>query len=153
MVGLDRDQREELIDGHSTRGDIGLQTRNVSMPDVESRLADLELKVQELTENQEAIIADAAMVPDSLALNMRILTRHIDTKFAAQDRKIDARFAEQDRRIDSKFAAQDRKIDQLQSDVSHLKTDVSHLKTDVSHLTTDVAAILKILGEQFKPKT
>jgi predicted RNase H-like nuclease (RuvC/YqgF family) len=104
------------------------------MPDVESRLTDLEQKVQALTDNQDAIMADAAKVPENLGLTFRILNRNIDAKFAAQDRKMDA-----------KFEAQDRKIDRLQTDVADLKTDVSDLKTDV-------ATILRILGEQFKPK-
>jgi outer membrane murein-binding lipoprotein Lpp len=63
------------------------------------------------------------------------------------------------RSIDAKFAAQDRKIDRLQTDVASLKagvadltTDVGDLKIDVGDLKTDVAAILRILGEQFKPK-
>jgi outer membrane murein-binding lipoprotein Lpp len=93
------------------------------MPDTESRLTDLEQKVQALTDNQDAIVADAAKVPESLGLNFRLLNRNIDAKFAAQDRKID-----------------------------RLQTDVADLKTDVGDLKTDVAAILRILGEQFKPK-
>jgi predicted RNase H-like nuclease (RuvC/YqgF family) len=112
------------------------------MPDTESRLTDLEQKVQALTDNQDAIVADAAKVPESLGLNFRLLNRNIDAKFAAQDRKIEA-----------KFEVQDRKIDALNKKVEGLAVDVSDLKTDMSDLKTDVAAILKILGEQFKPKT
>jgi outer membrane murein-binding lipoprotein Lpp len=93
------------------------------MPDTESRLTDLEQKVQALTDNQDAIVADAAKVPESLGLNFRLLNRNIDAKFAAQDRKID-----------------------------RLQTGVAGLKTDVGDLKTDVAAILRILGGQFKPK-
>lgn len=100
------------------------------MPDIESRLTDLEQKVQVLTENQDGIMADAAKVPESLGLNFRILNRNIDAKFAAQDRKI---------------SALDHKVDGLAVDVADLKLDVGDLKTDV-------AAILRILGEQFKPK-
>jgi hypothetical protein len=100
------------------------------MPDVESRLTDLEHKVQGLTENQDGMMADAAKVPESLGLNFRILNRNIDAKFAAQDRKI---------------GALDHKVDGLAIDVAELRLDVADLKTDV-------AAILRILGEQFKPK-
>jgi phage shock protein A len=111
------------------------------MPDIENRLTDLEHKVQALTDNQDAIMADAAKVPESLGLNFRILNRNIDAKFAAQDRKID--HVQADLKAD---------IAELKTDVSALKTDVSDLKTDVSDLKTDVAAILRILGEHFKPK-
>ena len=107
------------------------------MPDVEQRLTDLEAKVLALTENQEAIIADAVKMPESLVLNFRILARNIEAKFAVQDRKID--------RIQTDVA-------DLKSHVSDLTADVSDLKTDFSDLKTDVAAILRILGEQFKPK-
>lgn len=107
------------------------------MPDVESRLTNLEQQVQALTENQDAIIADAAKVPESIGLNFRLLNRNIDAKFAAQDRKI---------------SALDHKVDGLAVDVADLKIDVSNLTVDVSDLKTDVAAILRILGEQFKPK-
>jgi outer membrane murein-binding lipoprotein Lpp len=107
------------------------------MPDTESRLIDLEQKVQALTDNQDAIVADAAKVPESLGLNFRLLNRNIDAKFAAQDRKID--------RLQTDVA-------DLKIDVADLKTDVADLKTDVGDLKTDVAAILRILGEQFKPK-
>jgi hypothetical protein len=104
------------------------------MPDIESRLTELEQKVQALTENQEAMAIDHAKIPESLGLNFRLLTRSIDAKFEAQDRRIDA-----------KFAAQDRKISALDHKVDGLAVDVADLKTDV-------AAILRILGEQFKPK-
>jgi outer membrane murein-binding lipoprotein Lpp len=100
------------------------------MPDVESRLTDLEQQVKALTDNQDAIMADAAKVPENIGVNFRVLNRNIDAKFAAHDRK----------------------FDRLQTDVAGLKTDVTDLKTDVSDLKTDVAAILKILSEQFKPK-
>jgi uncharacterized protein YceH (UPF0502 family) len=104
------------------------------MPDVESRLTDLEQQVKALTDNQDAIMADAAKVPENLGVNFRILNRNIDAKFAAQDRKIGLVQAD------------------LKADVADLKTDVADLKTDVADLKTDVAAILRILGEQFKPK-
>jgi outer membrane murein-binding lipoprotein Lpp len=107
------------------------------MPDIENRLTDLEAKVQALAENQEAMMADAAKLRESLALNFRLLSRNLEAKFTAQDRKIEAL---------------DRKVDRLATDVDHLKTDVGDLKTDVGSLKTDVAAILKILGEQFKPQ-
>jgi outer membrane murein-binding lipoprotein Lpp len=100
------------------------------MPDVESRLTDLEQQVKALTDNQDAIMADAAKVPENIGVNFRVLNRNIDAKFAAQDRK----------------------IDRLQTDVAGLKTDVGHLKTDVADLKTDVSAILRILSEHFKPK-
>jgi outer membrane murein-binding lipoprotein Lpp len=109
----------------------------LQIPDIENRLTDLEAKVQALAENQEAIMADAAKLPESLALNFRLLSRNLEAKFTAQDREIEAL---------------DRKVDGLAADVNHLKTDVDHLKTDVGDLKTDVAAILKILGEQFKPQ-
>jgi hypothetical protein len=100
------------------------------MPNVESRLSDLEQQVKALTENQDGIMADAAKVPESIGLNFRLLNRNLDAKFAAQDRKI---------------GALDHKVDGLSIDVAELKLDVGDLKTDV-------AAILRILGEQFKPK-
>jgi outer membrane murein-binding lipoprotein Lpp len=105
------------------------------MPDIENRVTDLEAKVQALAENQEANMADAAKMPESLALNFRLLSRNLEAKFTAQDRKIEVL---------------DRKVDRLSTDVAHLKTDVGDLKTDVGSLKTDVAAILNILGEQFK---
>jgi peptidoglycan hydrolase CwlO-like protein len=122
------------------------------MPDVESRLTDLEQQVQALTENQDAIIADAAKVPDSLALNFRILTRSIDAKFAAHDRKID-RLQEDVSGLKADVSGLKADVSGLKTDVRGLKTDVKDLKTDVSDLKTDVAAILKILGGQFRPKT
>ena len=109
------------------------------MPDFDDRLTDLEQKVQALTENQEAIVVDVARLPESLVLNFRILARNLDAKFAAQDRRIDAKFAEQDRKIDARFAIQDRKIDALAADVGDIKTDLT--------------AVLRILGEHFKPKS
>jgi hypothetical protein len=47
------------------------------MPDTESRLTDLEQKVPALTDNQDAIVAIAAKVPESLGLNFRLLNRNI----------------------------------------------------------------------------
>ncbi len=52
----------------------------------------------------------------------------------------------------SEIEALDKKGDRLSTDVDHLKTDVGDFKTGVGSLKTDVAAILKILGEQFKPQ-
>ena len=94
------------------------------MPDIESRLAALEMKVEALTNSQDAIIADAAKVPESLALNFRLLSRNLDAKLAVQDRKIDA-----------------------------LASGVGELKADMGHVKRDIGAILGILGEQFKPKS
>jgi archaellum component FlaC len=107
------------------------------MPDVESRLTDLEQQVKALTDNQADIIADAAKVPETIGVNFRVLNRNIEARFTAQDRKIDRLHTD---------------IGGVKADIADLKTDVADLKTDVADLKTDVSAILRILGEQFKPK-
>jgi hypothetical protein len=96
------------------------------MPSVEERLSTLEEQLVLLRESQEAINLDVAKMPESLALNFRVLSRAVTSRFDAQDRKLAS--------MDAKLAAMDAKFD---------------AKTDA--LAADVSAILKILGEHFGP--
>jgi hypothetical protein len=52
----------------------------LAIPDIERRLRDLEAKVQALAENQEAMMADAAKLPETLALNFRMLSRNLSKR-------------------------------------------------------------------------
>ena len=119
------------------------------MPDIEERLTAVEEEVARLrdfvAERDEAIKADLANIPDLIKLEFRLQDQKNDRRFAAVDRRFDA--------MEADIAELKTDIAELKTDVSELKKDVSELKRDVSELKNDMGSVLKILNDQFGPKS